>query len=217
MLPHWMRIWTKEWLLHPRNLLLLIVVNGGGTIYGYMWYSNQLNQVAADKPAWYLPFVPDSPTASLFLTVALIGLLWLPPAGRKPVSSAIWALIEAFAVVTLFKYGIWAVTMIVAGGLQGDSLNWQHYMLIVSHLGMAVEALLYAKFFTYRWSSLLVVTIWSLWNDGMDYMTGIFPYLPTVLHDNLNEIAWFTVLLGLIGVALAAWLRKGNKQLEARS
>lgn len=206
MLPIWMRFWTKAWLLHPRNLMLLILVNGGGTIYGYIWYGDQLQQVAAEKPAWYLPFVPDSPTASLFLTVALIGLLWMPPARRGPLSGAIWAFIEAFAVVTLFKYGIWAVVMIVAGAWQGDSLNWQHYMLIVSHLGMALEALLYARFFTYRWAALLLVAIWSLWNDAMDYRTGIFPYLPEQLRDDLTVIAWFTVLLGLISVAIGAGL-----------
>ncbi|MDT9725484.1 DUF1405 domain-containing protein [Xylanibacillus composti] len=202
-----MRFWRKEWLLNPRSLLLLILINGGGTIYGYIWYSKQLAEVAANKPVWYLPFVPDSPTASLFLTLALIGLLWWPPAVRTSASGAVWAFIEAFAVVTLFKYGIWAVTMIVAGGLQGDILNWQHYMLIVSHLGMVVEALLYARYFTYRWPSLLLVTIWSLWNDGMDYIAGIFPYLPRVLHDDLTAIGWFTVLLGLAGVATAAVLK----------
>ncbi|WP_245001207.1 DUF1405 domain-containing protein [Caldalkalibacillus thermarum] len=46
--------------------------------------------------------------------------------GRK------WKLLEAFAAVTLFKYGIWATVMIIWTGLLGGEVNWQHYMLIVS-------------------------------------------------------------------------------------
>ena len=57
-------------------------------------------------------------------------------------------LIEALAVVTSLKYGLWAVTMIAAGAAQGDQLQWEHYMLIVSHLGMAVEGLLFVRFMT---------------------------------------------------------------------
>ena len=55
-------------------------------------------------------------------------------------------LIEALAVVTSLKYGLWAVTMIWLAEPQGDQLQWEHYMLIVSHLGMAVEGLLFVRF-----------------------------------------------------------------------
>lgn len=41
---------------------LLLLVNAAGTVYGYYWYRYQL----AETPPLFLPFVPDSPTASLF-------------------------------------------------------------------------------------------------------------------------------------------------------
>ena len=51
-------------------LWLLLIVNIFGTIYGYYWYGWQL----AETPTIFLPFVPDSPTASLFFVIVLIGL-----------------------------------------------------------------------------------------------------------------------------------------------
>ena len=84
-----------------RFLLLLFVINLLGTLYGYYWYRYQL----AQTPLPYLPFVPDSPTASLFFTI----VLWLYLRRRNN------PYIEAFAAVTLFKYGIWAVAAIFAG------------------------------------------------------------------------------------------------------
>ncbi|MFD2879260.1 DUF1405 domain-containing protein [Paenibacillus rhizoplanae] len=87
-----------------------------GTVYGYMWYGNQLTFTAQTEPLWLLPFVPDSPTASLFFTAALLLLLY-PPRGLT--GTLVRELIEALAVLTSVKYGIWAVSIIVAGGYQG--------------------------------------------------------------------------------------------------
>lgn len=57
-------------------------------------------------------FVPDSPTASLFFTWFLLILLLRrandKDTGRKP-SGGLRSFVEAFAVITSFKYGIWAV------------------------------------------------------------------------------------------------------------
>ena len=50
---------------------------------------------------------------------------------------------EALAIITLFKYGIWAVVMNLLTLLQRAHLPWQGYMLIASHLGMAVQGILY--------------------------------------------------------------------------
>ena len=43
-------------------LLLLLIINFFGTVYGYYWYLPQLT----NTPAKFLIFVPDSPTATLF-------------------------------------------------------------------------------------------------------------------------------------------------------
>ncbi|WP_151734493.1 DUF1405 domain-containing protein ['Paenibacillus yunnanensis' Narsing Rao et al. 2020] len=191
--------------LHRGMIWLLFAVNFLGTIYGYIWYGNQLAYTAEHYPAWLLPFVPDSPTASLFFTVALLLLLY-PPKGLK--GTLVRELIEALAVLTSVKYGIWAVAMIFAGGYQGDVISWKDWMLVGSHLGMAVEALIYARFFTLR-RMLPVALLWTLANDMLDYSQGIFPWLPSVLDDDLNEVQYFTIGLTLASTA-AAWLFSGK-------
>jgi uncharacterized membrane protein YpjA len=145
--------------------------------------------------------VPDSPTASLFFTLALMYLLrW----GEGARGGGARRVVEAFAVVTSVKYGVWAVWMIVTGYVQGDAAQWQEFMLIASHLGMAAEALLYARFFTYGWPALAAVAVWTLLNDAIDYGIGTFPWLPRELYDDLGWIAVFTVALSLASLA-AAW------------
>lgn len=176
------------WLKNKKFIALLFVVNVLGTIYGYYWYKNQL--LATD---WrLLPFVPDSPTASLFFTFVLLSFLL----------SKRWPLIEAFAAVTLVKYGIWATVMIFWTALLGGPMNGTHYMLVFSHLGMALQAVLYAPFFTFRWRELLIVAVWVLANDYVDYTLDVFPWLHAVLHPYLPTIAWFTLILSFFSLTL---------------
>ncbi|WP_342561795.1 DUF1405 domain-containing protein [Paenibacillus sp. FSL R7-0345] len=186
---------------HRGIIWLLFIVNVLGTIYGYIWYGNQLEYTAQNYPAWLLPFVPDSPTASLFFTLALFLLLY-PPKGLK--GTLVRELIEALAVVTSVKYGIWAVSVIFAGGYQGDTLNWKDWMLVVSHTGMAVEALIYARFFSFR-RMLPVALLWTLANDMVDYSAGVYPWLPSVLDDDVTQVQYLTILLTLLSAA-AAWI-----------
>lgn len=175
-----------DWLGQRTALILLFVINFLGTIYGYIWYKNQL--LATDW--WLWPFVPDSPTASLFFSIVLLAFLQ-----RKK-----WLLLESFAAVTLFKYGIWASVMIIWTGALGGELVWQHYMLLVSHVGMALQALLYSRYFSFKPVHLLIVAIWTLTNDSMDYGLGIYPYLDVLLHPYLNQICFFTVSLSLLSL-----------------
>lgn len=186
---------------HRGIIWLLFIVNVLGTIYGYIWYGNQLEYTAQNYPAWLLPFVPDSPTASLFFTIALLLLLY-PPKGLK--GTLVRELIEALAVVTSVKYGIWAVGVIFAGGYQGDTVSWKDWMLVVSHTGMAVEALIYARFFAFR-RMLPVALLWTLANDMVDYSAGVYPWLPSVLDDDVNQVQYLTILLTLLSAA-AAWI-----------
>ncbi|MNB72289.1 hypothetical protein D3C81_280650 [compost metagenome] len=194
---------------------ILLAVNTLGTIYGYIWYGNQLAYTAGNYPAWLLPFVPDSPTASLFFTLALVLFLYPP---RFAWGVAVRALVEALAVVTSVKYGIWAVMIIVAGGYQGGSLDWQDWMLMASHAGMAVEALLYARFFHCR-KMIPLALLYTLLNDTMDYGFGIYPWLPSTLTDDVPQVRNFTFLLTLLS-ASAAWLvaeASARRNLQRRS
>jgi uncharacterized membrane protein YpjA len=200
---------SKAFLSSRFMLWSLFWVNLLGTIYGYYWYWNQLVFTMEKMSATYLIFVPDSPTASLFFTGVIAYLLVdsYRSRGRSYLQTAGWfrSLIETLAVITSFKYGIWAVSMIWAGVYQGDGLNWQDWMLTVSHLGMAVEALLYLRLYTYRVNAIIVAALWTLLNDYMDYGMGLFPWLPASLDDDLYIVAAFTVQLSFVSIIIC-WL-----------
>jgi uncharacterized membrane protein YpjA len=207
---------SKPFLMSKPILWALFVVNLAGTLYGYEWYGTQMVYTIAKNPVWYVWFVPDSPTASLFFTLSLLYLITdinRSALGKR--ASALRGFVEAFSLITSFKYGIWAVAMIFAGAAQGNELNWQDWMLTVSHLGMAVEALIFARFYTYRWLPIIWVAAWTFWNDFMDYHRGIFPWLPDVLLDDLSVIERFTICLSIAGIVVAVvmlLLRKRNQK-----
>ncbi|WP_238652990.1 DUF1405 domain-containing protein [Paenibacillus piscarius] len=202
--------WLDRLFRDRKIIWLLFIVNLLGTVYGYMWYGNQLQFTAETEPLWLLPFVPDSPTASLFFTLALLLLLYPP---RSLTGTLTRQLIEALAVVTSVKYGIWAVGIIVAGGYQGDSITWKDWMLMISHTGMAVEALIYARFFSFR-RMIPVALLWAFANDMVDYSQGVYPWLPSVLDDDLEAVQYFTMGLTLLSTA-AAWLFSGRTRRPA--
>lgn len=190
-------------------LWALLWVNGLGTLYGLQWYWYQITYTVQHEALWLVGFVPDSPTASLFFTLAIAYLLRDQYRQVNPVnlrerdSGVIRGIVEAFAVITSIKYGIWAVAMIIAGGLQGDALNWQHGMLIVSHLGMAIEAMLFVRFFIFRLYHIIIVAIWTLTNDIIDYAFDVFPGLPRELHSFIPTIKKVTIGLSLISITFA--------------
>lgn len=196
---------------HRGVIWLLFIVNFLGTIYGYIWYGNQLEYTVAHHPLWLLPFVPDSPTASLFFTAALLLMLY-PPKSLQ--GTLVRELIEALAVLTSVKYGIWAVSIIFAGGYQGDTVSWTDWMLVASHTGMAVEALIYARFFAFR-RMLPVALLWTLANDMVDYSAGIYPWLPSVLKDDVASVQYFTIALTLLSAAAAWVFSRRTRPLES--
>ncbi|WP_379129258.1 DUF1405 domain-containing protein [Paenibacillus sp. sgz500958] len=201
--------WSEIILKQRAVLWLLFVINFLGTIYGYIWYGNQLEFTAANYPLWLLPLVPDSPTASLFFTVALLMMLYPP---KSITGYTVRGVIEALAVITSVKYGVWAVSMIAAGGYQGDFVSWKDWMLIISHTGMAVEALLFARFFSCR-KMLPLALLWTLFNDTVDYSYGVYPWLPSVLEDDVTSVQLFTFTLTLCSAA-AAWLTVKRKKAD---
>ncbi|WP_226666993.1 DUF1405 domain-containing protein [Metabacillus litoralis] len=169
-------------------LMIMFVINLFGTLYGYYWYKSQL----VETPAHFYIFVPDSPTASLFFVIVLIGFLM-----KKNLP-----LIEALAIVTLFKYGIWAVIMNVLVLLINGSLPWEGYMLIASHFGMAVQGLLYSPYYRFKLRHLLIAAIWTLHNDVIDYVFEMMPRY-SLLMDYINEIGYMTFWLSIVSIVIA--------------
>ncbi|MBP2241361.1 putative membrane protein YpjA [Cytobacillus eiseniae] len=193
--------WVYPILANRSVLWLLLIINIAGTIYGYDWYKYQL----VETPAIFLPFVPDSPTASLFFVFVLIAFLL----GKN------WPLFEALAIITLVKYGIWAVVMnLLVFNVTGE-LDWIGLMLIGSHGAMAIQGVLYSPFYRMKVWHLVVAAIWTLHNDVIDY---VFFMLPQYSHLDLYipQIGYFTFWLSMASIGLTAYLciRKNHFQLD---
>jgi uncharacterized membrane protein YpjA len=198
---------SRSILLHPSTLWLLMLIYVPGTLYGYYWYKDQLDNTWNMNPHWQIIFVPDSPTASLFFALAVLWLWISPKPSRLKWVNGVRGVVEALGVVTSVKYGVWATAIIFAGQAQGDILEWQHWMLIIGHSAMAVCAFVYARFFTFGGMALLAAAAWTFLNDTLDYSYDIFPYLPTQLDDDLVYVALFTFVLTAISVLAAALSR----------
>jgi len=169
-------------------LILLFLINLFGTIYGFYWYKYQL----AITPSKFLIFVPDSPTASMFFTIFLLFFIF-----KRNVPY-----IEALALITLFKYGVWAVVMNLLTLYIDGSLSPQGYMLILSHGLMAVEGVLFARFYKIELKHLVVASIWTLHNDVIDYVFGMMPVYHS-LTDYMSGIGYFTFWLSVVSIFIA--------------
>jgi len=192
--------WLETLAGQRRMIVLLLVINVLGTIYGYYWYRNQL----AQTPLHFLPFVPDSPTASLFFSLVL-ALFLLRRSNPY---------IEAFAAVTLFKYGIWAVAAIFAGAwlaepsigamLRRKPVPPANWMLVFSHTGMALEALLFARYYSFHYRHLFVIAMWVFVNDFMDYVFLLHPWVHPALYPFIPQLGFFTLFLTVFSLTVFA-------------
>ncbi|WP_232696368.1 DUF1405 domain-containing protein [Brevibacillus daliensis] len=199
LLWHWfLGSLQKSWFLWT-----LFIINFVGTIYGFYWYKGQLLATAENYPTYLLFFVADSPTGSgLFTLVLLMYII-----GRSV------PILEAVASVTNFKYGIWAVLIILAGWVAGDDVHWMQFMLIASHLGMAIESMLYARYYQLSWLAMGIAALWVLNNDFLDYVMEIHPYFPDVLVPYTGIIGLGTVLLSLLSLTVIWYLNMKTKKL----
>ncbi len=188
-------------LSHRSFLLFLLAVNIAGTVYGYIWYGYQL----ADTPPLFLIFVPDSPTASLFFVFVLAAFLF-----KKNIP-----LIEALAILTLFKYGIWAVVMNLLVLNVSGSLPWEGYMLIASHFAMAVQGILYAPFYRIKIPHLVIAAVWTLHNDVIDYVFGMMPRYSR-LSEFTAEIGYFTFWLSIAAIFITYYFGLRDSRLKLK-
>ncbi|WP_371932687.1 DUF1405 domain-containing protein [Bacillus carboniphilus] len=175
-------------LTRPPFLWLLLVINVFGTVYGYYWYRYQL----AYTDWKFILFVPDSPTATLFFIPVLIAFLF-----RK---NSKW--FEAFAMLSLFKYGVWAVIMNLLVLYTTGELSLAGYMLIASHGGMALQGLLYAPYYRFKLKHLAIASIVLLHNEMIDYVFGQMPVY-SGLSAYRDIIGYFTFWLSIISIAIA--------------
>lgn len=143
---------------------LLVLVNAVGSIWGFWWYRDQL----LATPAWQWPVVPDSPTASTLFTMVLVLQL-----ARRPVPA-----LASWAYLVMIKYGLWTVVVLGGYALRAGFVDGEAALLIASHAGMALEALLYLRAYPGSLRGVGAATAWSLFNDAVDYLAGLHPTLP---------------------------------------
>ncbi|AXH98878.1 DUF1405 domain-containing protein [Sporosarcina sp. PTS2304] len=197
-------LWSQLWLVlsHKSFLWLLLFINIIGSVYGYDWYMWQLE---ITEPKFWI-FVPDSPTATLFFSIAIIG--WLLNRNFK--------LMEALALITLVKYGLWAVVMNLLTLMETGSIGGEGWMLIGSHFAMAVQGVLYLKNYRFTGWHVAIAAIWTLHNDVIDYVFGQMP----IYHDLTKyspQIGYFTFWLSIVCIVLAIWsvkARQSEQQLK---
>lgn len=185
-------------LYHRGMLWFLFICNLLGTIYGYYWYSSQLE---VTQPIFWV-FVPDSPTATLFLTFSIV--LWLWGKGSS--------IIEGLAFTSLFKYGTWAVIMNVLMFYDQKMITITGVMLILSHGVMAIQALYFAPRMTFSISAFIISMIWLYHNDVIDYVFKQFPVYPFI-EAHISAIGYLTFWLSTISLILyiySAHLKKNK-------
>ncbi len=197
-------------MVKKRKVLYIILgVNIVGAVFGFVWYEGQLA-----RTLWYFrPFVPDSPLSALCFAIALAGFLWPP---RHAYARRLIPFIAAVAVTWLPKYGLWCVFVLLWEWTRLHSLPLATWVLIGSHMGMAMEALLVTRMvplLRFSREHLAVAAVAMLLNDYADYVYRVFPYLP--YNDMLPFMTVFTPLLSV--AILAAWWRVTPSTLDHSS
>lgn len=180
-------IYQRSWLM------MLLICNILGMIYGYIWYGEQLSHT----PWQFKIFVPDSPTAILFLVIS-ISLILI----RKQNS-----IIDALAFVTLFKYGIWAVIMNILFIIEQGDITVNGLVLMFSHSIMAVQAIYFYPRFKRSMIGISVAMTWVFLNDYIDYFHLQFPYYDFITT-HVWQIGVLSCCLSVFGLLLYIELNK---------
>lgn len=183
-----------QYTLYQRSwLMMLLICNILGMIYGYIWYGEQLSHT----PWQFKIFVPDSPTAIFFLVIS-ISLILI----RKQNS-----FIDALAFVTLFKYGIWAVIMNILFIIEQGDITVNGLVLMFSHSIMAVQAIYFYPRFKRSMIGISVAMTWVFLNDYIDYFHPQFPYYDFITT-HVWQIGVLSCCLSVFGLLLYIELNK---------
>lgn len=186
------KLW--QYTLYQRSwLMMLLICNILGMIYGYIWYGEQLSHT----PWQFKIFVPDSPTAILFLVIS-ISLILIQKQN---------SIIDALAFVTLFKYGIWAVIMNILFIIEQGDITVNGLVLMFSHSIMAVQAIYFYPRFKRSMIGISVAMTWVFLNDYIDYFHLQFPYYDFITT-HVWQIGVLSCCLSVFGLFLYIELNK---------
>lgn len=99
------------------------------------------------------------------------------------------------------------LTLTVSG-----SLPWQGYMLMISHLAMAIEEILYSPFYRIKPWHFAVAAIWTLHNEMIDYVFMQYPIYPQ-LNLYIRPIGYFTFWLSICSIGLTYFFSMRKKRI----
>ena len=166
-----------QYTLYQRSwLMMLLICNILGMIYGYIWYGEQLSHT----PWHFKIFVPDSPTAILYLVIS-ISLILIQK--QNSIIDALAFIIE-----------------------QGD-ITVNGLVLMFSHSIMAVQAIYFYPRFKRSMIGISVAMIWVFLNDYIDYFHLQFPYYDFITT-HVWQIGVLSCCLSVFGLLLYIELNK---------
>lgn len=185
----------RKIITKPYFLLMLFCINLTGSIYGFYWYRQQIS----DTPSILKVFVPDSPTASLLFTLAILMILIKKPRPFVIMMACAW----------LIKYGLWAVIINTHYFFIGGDYTFTNFHLTLSHLGMALEGFIFInEVNVINKSYILTLTVLMIISDAVDYTLGIHPWL---FAQSQWNIACVSIILLTLFVSLYFFLLYKNR------
>lgn len=195
--------------------LALLWINLVGSFYGFWWYRGQF----LTTPVKYWLVVPDSPGSTFLFTFFLLALLYgagsvsaADAAGRSRLSGWLGVL-GALAFVANMKYGLWTAIVLPQAGFVTGYWTFDHIHLSLSHTGMWVQGLLYARYFRPGLPAALLAWGYLYLQDYLDYsLLMTHPSLPEPAL--FGSVRWIAVGLSTVWgglVVLQAWLDRERR------
>ena len=164
LIPAQLERWASD------HLGWIILVNLLGTAFGFWYYGVRVwppgvTWQLAREPIVMWPFVPDSPLATLLFALALFGIL----RGRARPT------LVALGFIGSLKLGLWTpfVLLVFSEAFLATTAPAMYLFLLVSHLGMALQALLLVRLAPFGVRAVSLAVGWYLLNDVVDYFLPI--------------------------------------------
>lgn len=167
------------------KLYLLMIINILGFITLPVYYGLQLSQT---NPLFWL-FVPDCQLSALFLTV----MFYLILINKEN------DYVNQLAISSGIKYGLWTL-LVLTINYQHYSINFQYWLLIISHLILLIQPLFFIKKFRLSKESIPAFAF-LLFNDASDYLLGTHPPLPPNNFILTASIMTPLITVGLVGLS----------------
>jgi uncharacterized membrane protein YpjA len=102
----------------------------------------------------------------------------------------------------MIKYGFWTMFVFAQAWIARRAAYPEEMFLFASHLAMAVEAIMYSRYYSPGRPAIVGCGLWSVFNDYMDYFRGFHPTLPMMeFYQSVRAVSLastYIVVLGLL-------------------